>query len=186
MPTDKKRQIVEELTEEIARSNVLIGAQYQGLRVTEMGQLRRQLKAKGMQVRVVKNTLLKLAAESARKPEVAELAEGPTAIVFATGDEVETAKAIREFIQTAKNAFVPRRAFAGGRILSARDLNDLAMLPPRPVLVARLMGGLQAGVSRLSGLLSSATPHPTAPLLNSTLTQLGGLLRARAEQLERA
>jgi large subunit ribosomal protein L10 len=186
MPTEKKRQIVQELREEIARSNVLIGAEYQGLRVSEMGQLRRQLKAKGLQVRVVKNTLLKLAAESAEKPEVAELAEGPTAIVFGYGDEAETAKAIREYVQSARNAFAPRRAFAGGRILSARDLTDLALLPPRPVLLSRLAGGLQSGIARLAGLLDWSASHPTAPLLNSTLTQLGGLLSARAEQLERA
>lgn len=186
MPTEKKQQIVRELAEEIARSAILIGAEYQGLRVSEMGQLRRQLKAKGIQLRVVKNTLLRLAAASAQRPEVAELAEGPTAIVFGYGDEVETAKTVREYVLSAKNAFAPRRAFASGRILSARDLTDLASLPPRPVLLSRLTGGLQASMSRLSGLLNSAASHPTAPLLTSTLTQLGGLLRARAGQLERA
>jgi large subunit ribosomal protein L10 len=186
MPTAKKLQIVEELREQITRSTIIIGAAYQGLRMSEMGALRRQLGAKGVQLRVTKNTLLRLAAAAAGKPAVAELAEGPTAVVFSYGDAVETARAVREYAQAAKNAFVPRRAFMEGRLLSARDLGDVASLPPRPVMLGRLVGGLQGPVSRLAQLLAAAIVHPTGQLLNSGLVQFTGLLEARAQQLEKA
>src|SRR4030042_5182361 len=68
MPTAKKLQIVEELKEQITRSTIIIGAEYKGLRVSEVGALRPQLGAKGGQVRVTKNTLLRLAAAAAGKP----------------------------------------------------------------------------------------------------------------------
>jgi large subunit ribosomal protein L10 len=186
MPTAKKIQIVEELTEQIARSTIIIGAEYKGLRVAEIGALRRQLGVKGVQVRVTKNTLLRLAAAAAGKAAVAELGEGPTALVFSYGDAAETAKAVREYAQSAKNTFAPRRAFMDGQLLSARDLIDIATLPPRPVMIGRLAGNLQAPVSRLAQLLASAFIHPTGQLLNSSLFQLAGLLEARAKQLEKA
>ena len=186
MPAPKKLQIVEELKDQIGRSTIAIGAEYQGLRVSEMNALRRQLGAKGIEVRVTKNTLLRLAAAAVDKPEVAALAEGPTAVVFGYDDVVVAAKAVIEYVQTAKNAFQPRRAFLEGRILSARELSELSSLPPRPILIGRLAGGLQAPLWRLAQLLASTIVQPTGQLLNSSLTQLQGLLEARAGQLEKA
>jgi large subunit ribosomal protein L10 len=186
MPAPKKLQIVEELKEQIGRSTITIGAQYQGLRVAEMNALRRQLKARGIEVRVAKNTLLRLAAAAADKPEVAELAEGPTAIVFGYDDAVAAAKALIEYVQSAKSAFQPRRAFLEGRLLSARELSELSALPSRPVLVGKLAGGLQGPLWRLAQLLASTIVQPTGQLLNSSLSDLQGLLQARAGQLEKA
>ena len=149
-----------------------------------MNELRRQLRAKGVEVRVTKNTLLRLAAAAAEKPEVAELGEGPTAVVFGYGDAVEAAKAVTEYVQTAKNAFAPRLAFVEGRLLSARELGELASLPPRPILTGQILGALRAPVYRLAQLLSSALTQPTGQLLNSSLSQFQGLLEARSKQLE--
>jgi large subunit ribosomal protein L10 len=186
MPAPRKLQIVEELKEQISRSTIAIGAEYQGLRVTEMGQLRHQLKAGGIELRVIKNTLLRLAAAAAGRPEVGELAEGPTAIVFGYDDAVEAAKVVTAYVRSAKNAFVPRRAFMEGRLLSPRDLSDIASLPPRPVLVGRLAGSVQAPMWRLAQLLASTIAHPTSQLLNSEVVRIAGLLEARARQLEEA
>jgi large subunit ribosomal protein L10 len=184
MPAPKKIQIVEELTERLARATITIGAAYQGLRVAEMNELRRQLKAKGVEVRVTKNTLLRLAAAAAEKPEIAELGEGPTAIVFGYGDAIDVAKAIADYTQSAKNAFAPRRAFVEGRLLSARELADFATIPSRPVLTGQLLGALRSPVWRLAQLLSGALAQPTGRLLNSSLVQFQGLLDARSQQLE--
>jgi large subunit ribosomal protein L10 len=184
MPAPKKLQIVEELTERLVAANVAVGAAYQGMRVAEMNDMRRQLKGKGLEVRVIKNTLLRLAASGAEKPEIAELGEGPTALVFGFGDAVEIAKAVTEYAQSAKNAFAPRRAFVEGRLLTARELADLATVPPWPVLAGQLMGALKSPVSRLVWLLTSALALPTGQLLNSSLAQFQGLLEARSAQLE--
>ena len=104
----------------------------------------------------------------------------------ATATPSETAKAVREYAQSAKNAFAPRRAFMEGQLLSARDLADIATLPPRPIMMGRLAGNIQAPVYRLAQLLASTFVHPTGQLLNSSLFQLAGLLDARAKQLEQA
>ena len=184
MPAPKKLQIVEELTEQLAKASIAIGAAYQGLRVAEMNDLRRQLKVKGVEVRVTKNTLLRLAAAAAEKPEVAELGEGPTAIVLGYGDAVEAAKAVNDYAQAAKNAFAIRRAYVEGRLLSPRDVADLATLPPRPVLIGQVVGALASPVWRLAQLLSGALVQPTGQLLNSSMIQFQGLLEARSRQLE--
>jgi large subunit ribosomal protein L10 len=184
MPAPKKLQIVEELTNRLARASIAIGAAYQGLRVAEMNDLRRQLKAKGVEVHVTKNTLLRLAAAAAEKPEVAELGEGPTAIIFGYGDAVEAAKAVTDYAQSAKNAFAVRRAFVAGRLLSPRDVADLATLPPRPILAGQIAGALRSPVWRLARLLSGALVQPTGQLLNSSLIQFQGLLEARSRQME--
>lgn len=184
MPAPKKLRIVEELTERLARATIAIGAAYQGLRVKEMSELRRQMRAKGVEVRVTKNTLLRLAATAAEKPEIGDLGEGPTVMVIGYGDAVEVAKAVTEYVQSAKNPFSPRRAFVEGRLLSARELGELATLPPRPILAGQIAGALRAPVWRLAQLLSGALVQPTTQLLNSSLVQLQGLLDARSQQLE--
>jgi large subunit ribosomal protein L10 len=184
MPAPKKLQIVEELTERLARASIAIGAAYQGLRVAEMNELRRQLKAKGVEVRVTKNTLLRLAAAAADKPEIAELGEGPTVIVFGYGDAVEAAKAVSDYAQSAKNAFSIRRAFVEGRLLSPREVGELATLPPRPILAGQIAGALRSPVWRLAQLLAGALVQPTGQLLNSSLIHFQGLLEARSRQLE--
>jgi large subunit ribosomal protein L10 len=184
MPAPKKLQIVEELSGQLARASIAMGAAFQGLRVAEMNELRRQLKARGVEVRVTKNTLLRLAAAAAEKPEIAELGEGPTALVIGYGDAVEAAKAVTEYTQSAKNAFAVRRAFVEGRLLSGREIAEFASLPPRPVLVGQIAGALGSPVWRLAQLLSGALAQPTGRLLNSSLAQFQGLIDARSRQLE--
>ncbi len=184
MPAPKKLRIVEELTERLTRATIAIGAAYQGLRVSEMTTLRRQMRAKGVEVQVTKNTLLRLAAAAAEKPEIGELGEGPTAVMIGYGDAVEVAKAVTEYVQSAKNAFAPRRAFVEGRLLTAKELGELSTLPPRPVLAGQVAGALRSPVWRLAQLLAGALVQPTPQLLNSSLRQFQGLLDARAQQLE--
>jgi len=186
MPTQRKIDAVTELADRIGRSTLSVATVYLGLTVAEMGALRRQLREAGVELRVIKNSLFRLAAEQAGRPEMAELAEGPTAIAFAYGDIVAPARALTDYVRTARNAFAVRRAFADGQPLSARDLDDLGRLPPREVLIGQVAGALQAPLARLSYLLSASLTNPAATLLNSSLQQLQGLLGARASQMEGA
>lgn len=186
MPTQKKLETVEELAERIRRCTIAVSAEYRGLTVSEMVRLRRQLREAGLDVLVIKNTLFRLAAQQAGRLEVAELAEGPTAIAFAYGDIIAPARALVEYQRAARNAFAVRKAVTDGRVLSARDIEELATLPPREVLAARIAGALQSPVARLSGLLSGALVNPAGRLLSASLLQLHGLIDARAAQLEAA
>jgi len=186
MPTEKKIETVEELRERIQRCTIAIAADFRGLTVSEMSTLRRQLRQAGVELRVVKNRLFRLAAQAAGQPQAAELAEGPTAVAFGYGDVVAPAKAITEYVRSARNAFTPRKAFLEGQLLAERDISDLASLPSKEILAGRLAGALQAPVARLAGLLASALVNPPGRLLIDSVHNLASLLEARAKQLEGA
>lgn len=186
MPTQKKLETVQELADRIGRSTMAISAQYRGLTVAEMAAMRRALREAGLEVHVVKNRLFRIAASQAGRPEVGDLADGPTAIVFAYGDVVTPAKVVTEYARSARNAFVPQRAYLEGQMLPARELEAIASLPPKEVLLAQVAGGLLAPLARLLGSLHAATANPAGRLLNGLGWNLMGLLEARAKQLEGA
>jgi large subunit ribosomal protein L10 len=186
MATQKKIETVEELREQVERCVIAIGTEYRGLTVTEMGALRRAMRDAGIEVRVVKNRLFARAATEAGRPEMAGLVEGPTAIVFGYEDVVAPAKAVTEYAKSARNAFAVRRGMMDGRALSLADIEDLASLPSREQLIAQLAGGLRSPIANLLGLLQNLLANPAGILLNDTMRTFGGLLEARAQQLEGA
>ena len=182
MPTEKKIALVEELRDRIERCEIAIATEYRGLKVTEMVELQRTIReAEGVEIRVVK-----IAAEAAKRPEMAELVDGPTAIIFGFEDVAAPARAAAEYMKAAKNDFAMRLGVMGTQMLSAADLTELATLPPKPELIARLAGALQGPVANLAGLFGKLMPHGPVRLLNDSVTTLAGLLDARAEQLEGA
>ncbi|MBF8286189.1 MAG: ribosomal protein [Dehalococcoidia bacterium] len=183
MPTQKKIDQVEDLKQRIGRATIAVSADYRGLRVQEMDQMRKRLRAASIEVKVVKNSLLRLAADQTGAPELMQIVEGPTALVIAYDDPIEAAKAITEYAQSAPPTFSLRGAFLDGRVVSAADLRDLVRLPPRPVMLAQLAGQIQAPLATLSGLLESPLRELTS-LLQSALSELPSLLEARARQLE--
>jgi large subunit ribosomal protein L10 len=186
VPTQKKAETIEELRELIERASIAIAADYRGLTVTEMGQLRRAVRDAGVDLKVVKNRLFLRAAQAAGKPELAELLEGPTAVIFGYEDLAAPAKVAAEYIRTARNAFALRKGVLDGQVLSAAQVTDLATLPAKPVLLAQLAGNLQGPIARLAGMLTNLIVNPPGVLLNDTLRTFGGLLDARAKQLEGA
>jgi large subunit ribosomal protein L10 len=172
VPTARKEQQVEELQGLVSRATIAISTGYRGLSVAEMMTLRRRMRDAGVEVRVVKNTLLKLAAERAGQPKVAELGTGPTAILFGYGDVAAPAKAVQEYVRTARNALTVNSAYMDGQVLSANELGDIANLPSKEQLLANFMGGLRSPVAAF------------ASLLQGTIQQFAGLVDARANQLE--
>ena len=185
MPTQKKIDQVQDLKQRMERATVLVSADYRGLRVQEMDQMRKRLRAASLEVKVVKNNLLRLAADQTGTPELMQIVEGPTALVIAYDDPIEAAKAITEYAQSAPPTFSLRGAFMDGRTVSAADLRDLVRLPPMPVMLAQLAGQLQAPLATLSGLLQAPLRELTS-LLQSALSELPGLIGARVRQLEEA
>ncbi len=187
LPTEKKIELVAELRDRIERSEIVIAAEYRGLRVAEMVELHRAMKAAdGVEMRVVKNRLFKIAVEEAKRPEMAELADGPTAIIFGFEDVATPARAAAEYMKKAGNDFAMRLGVMGTQLLSKEDLTELATLPPKPELIARLAGALQGPIANLAGLFGKLMPHMPVRLLDDSVTTLAGLLDARAEQLEGA
>jgi large subunit ribosomal protein L10 len=174
MPTEKKIKQVEELTEILSRSTVVIGGEYRGLSVGEMTNLRRQLSDAGVQMHVVKNTLFRRAAEGAGKGDMISLAEGPTALIIGFADPIAPVKTVVEYQRTARNTFVARKAYLDGQVFAGAQLTALATLPPKDSMIAELVGLLQSPIANLVGLLQG------------TIQEFSGLIDARASQLESA
>ena len=186
MPTQKKIDIVAELRDQIERSAISIAAEFRGLTVTEMVQLRRVIRDAGVQMRVVKNRLFLLAVAEAGRPEMAKLIDGPTAIIFSYDDVVAPAKAATEYMRTGSDSFAVRNGVMEGQVLSAAEVNDLASLPPKEVLIGQIAGALQEPVRQLAGLFAKVLNIPPRRLLDDSLFTFAGLLEARANQIEAA
>jgi large subunit ribosomal protein L10 len=185
MPTQKKIDLVQQLRQLIERARITVGADFRGLRVQEMDQMRRRLRASGVHVRVIKNSLLRLAADQAGMPDLMQIVEGPTALVLGYDDPIDAAKAVTEYAQSAPPTFAIRGAFMDGLVVSAEDLRELVRLPPKPVMLAQLAGQLQSPLAAFVGLLDSPLQELSS-LLQSALSELPGLIEARARQLDTA
>jgi large subunit ribosomal protein L10 len=185
MTTQKKIDTVADLKDRIERATLLASADYRGLRVKEMVEMRRRLREAGLEVRVVKNTLLRLAANESGQPDLLDIIEGPTALAMGFGDAIEAAKALTGYAQGAPSGFGLRGGFMDGRVLTAQDLRDLVKVPPRPVLLAQFMGQMQSPLAGFVGLLD-APLRELVGLMQSLLSELPGLVEARARQMEAA
>ena len=153
MPTEAKRATVAELREALSSSRTLIVSEYRGLSVKELAEIRRALYKQDVTYRIVKNRLMRIAAQDTVGEALGPLLVGPTAIAFGT-DESTTAKAVLDATRPYKVVTVTG-AVLGNRSISAEAVRTLASLPSREVLLARLAGGMQAPMATLAGLLSA-------------------------------
>ncbi len=100
MPTQEKVDQVQDIKDRLERSTIVMTASYAGIPVNQMVELRRAMRAGGVEFTIVKNTLLALAADEAQKPQLKDIVNGPTAIAFGYDDPVEAAKAMADYIRT--------------------------------------------------------------------------------------
>jgi len=140
-----KQQIVEELHAAWSESTAGVVAQYRGLSVGEMGDLRRRLHEADVSLQVVKNTLARRAAEGTDFKAAEELFTGPVAIAFGK-DPVGMAKAISEFAKEHK-ALEVKGGMLDGKMVDVAGVNALASLPSREVLLAKMLGSMQSPIS---------------------------------------
>jgi large subunit ribosomal protein L10 len=152
-PRPEKVAVVEEVRERLASSHASVVAEYRGLTVAQLAELRRALAGIG-EFKVYKNTLVRLAVAGSPHEELTPLLTGPTAITFVHGEVTEAAKTLRDFARNYP-ALVVKGGLADGAALSGQDLARLADLPSREVLLARLAGGLAAPLRQLAGLLQA-------------------------------
>ena len=173
MLRSEKERVVAELTERLRSAQTLMVADYRGLTMPEIEELRTRLLEAGARFTVVKNTLTKLAAEAAGTHDILELIDGPTAIAFldAEGDPVAVAKVLNETAR-ARDVLVIRGGILDGALVGDADIKRLATLPTPEVLRAQFAGVVIAPLTTVVGLF-------TAPLRD-----LVGVIDARIRQLE--
>ena len=171
MPTDHKVRQVEEIADRISRSTIVITTDYPGLGVGQMTELRRALRERDVEFRVIKNSLALMAADAAGKPEVKEVIEGPTGIAFGYGDASVPAKALVDFIRANRSPLTIRGGELDGQVLDMQQIQQLASLPGRDELVSLLMSRM---LSPMSGLVN---------VLNGPIAGLARVLQRHAENL---
>ena len=172
MKREQKEQVVDELTARLKAADTLLVADYRGLTMPQIDDLRTRLLDSGARFTVVKNTLTRRAAEAAGADALLTLLDGPSAIAFleADGDMVAAAKALADSARET-NVLEIRGGVLQGRAMTAAEVETLAKLPPEDVLRGQVLGAIVAPLTALAGLLN-------APLQN-----LVGLIDARIEQL---
>ncbi len=172
MSREKKAQTIDRLQEVLSKCNIGILTDYRGLSAIEITALRRKLRELGIEYRVVKNTLARFAVERAGRNDLVSFFEGPVAIAFGYGNITEPARALTDYISTAKVSLSIKGGFLGDGLLTAEDVETLSRLPSREILLAKVVGGMQSPITALVNCLS----YPIRGII--------GGLQARIKQLE--
>jgi large subunit ribosomal protein L10 len=151
---NSKEQIVAELAEKLATAKAAYLTDYRGINVDEANTLRGELLKAGVEYRVVKNTLLKLAIKGTDNECLSDHLNGPTSLTIVNDDPVASAKVLSDFAKKVK-AFELKCGVLDGKALSIEDITALAALPSREVLLAKMLGSINAPVSNFVGVLAA-------------------------------
>ena len=158
LPREEKVQLVNNLRDDIQNASAMYLTDYRGLTVSEMAALRRSLRESGAEYKVVKNTLFKLALEGIADSHIAEILEGPTAVAFVRDDPISPARTILDFMKDHETLSV-KGGYMEGRFYDPAQVVALSKIPPQEILLAQLVGSVQAPVyglvSTLQGVVSS-------------------------------
>ncbi len=174
MPTQAKVDRVAELKEKLENSAIVISTGFTGMGVNQMVDLRRRLRDGGVEFVVIKNSLLDLAADAAGIPQLKDIVSGQTGIALGYADPALAAKTVTAAAAAGGILSIGGAIIDRGDPMPRAEVSRLASLPPQPVLVAMLLGGMQAP---LYGLLN---------VLNGTVRSLAYALQARMDQLQPA
>jgi large subunit ribosomal protein L10 len=168
---DQKAQVIEEVAGQIQASEAIFAVDYRGISVPQAAELRTTLREADATFRVIKNTLSERAADQAGADGLKELLQGPTAMTFVRGDAAAAAKALRDFRRGTGGTLLEfKGGWMNGAPLTPDDVDAIAQLPSRDVLIGRLVGLI---ASPLSGL---------ATALNNLPAGLARQLQAIADQ----
>lgn len=148
-----KATAVADIAEQFKESTAALVTEYRGLTVANLAELRRSLGASAT-YSVAKNTLVKRAASEAGVDGLDELFAGPTAIAFITGEPVDAAKAIKTFAKEHK-ALVIKGGYMDGRALTVAEVERIADLESREVLLAKLAGAMKGNLAKAAGLFNA-------------------------------
>ena len=143
-----KNEKIEHYKKQFENAKVAVVADYRGLTVEEITELRRALQAQQSDLTVTKNTLCKVAAKGTDFEVISELMQGPTAVAFGFGDEVASAKVLAKFIKENKKGEI-LGAVLDGKVLSADEAKKLASMPSKEELYAKILGSINSPASGL-------------------------------------
>jgi large subunit ribosomal protein L10 len=156
MARPEKVAVVDEIRTKLDEADAAVLTEYRGLSVQDLAELRASLRPSGTQYKVFKNTLARRAIEGRGLEEITDLFEGPVAIAFVHGDAATAAKALREFGRT-NPALVVKGGLLGERIVTPKDIEALAELPSRDVMLTQIAGLFQQPLTRAAGLFQAFT-----------------------------
>ncbi len=172
MPTPAKAEWIDELTDKLKRSKASVLMQTQGMKVSEITDFRRKLGASKAELQVVKNTLLRIAAERAHVQGLVPVLAGQTTIALGYEDEVSVAKLVSDYVRTQKLVVI-KGGILEQRLISVDQVDSLAKTPPRQQLQAQLVGSLQGPFASLVNIFS-APARDLVYVLQARIDQLGG------------
>jgi len=149
---EQKKAVVAEISAEVAKAQAIVVAEYRGLEVGNMTDLRRQARKSGVYLRVLKNTLARRAVSGTPFEKLSEKLTGPL-IYGISSDPVATAKVLNEFSK-ANEKFVIKGGAMPNSVISAKEVKELANMPSREELLAKLMGTMQAPIAQFARTLN--------------------------------
>lgn len=155
MNRNGKQEIVNELHEKLTRAKAAFLADFRGLNVQKATELRNELRKADVEYKVVKNTLLELASKGTDKETLVQHYAGPTAIALSYDDPVAAAKVLSKFAKEQAAVFKLKAGVLTGKPMTVADIQALADLPSREVLIAKMLGSMQAPVSNFVGVLAA-------------------------------
>ena len=171
---DIKEQVVAEIKDRFERAGSVVLVDYRGISVEQVTQLRKQFREAGVEYVVLKNTLVKRALSELAIDGFDSLLEGPSAFAFGFEDPVAPAKIMNDFITKTKNEHLKiKGGLIDGKALDVAGVKALADLPSREVLIAKIMGSLNAPVTNFVGVLS-ATLRSLVYAIEAIRKQKGG------------
>ncbi len=157
MPTPQKETTISDIAESLRGAQAVLFTDYRGLTVSQVSDLRKKLRESDTTFAVVKNTLFKRAASGMFDitPEVDATLNGPTAVAFAQKDPIETAKAFMDYIAANRNTPLKiKGALVDGKFYDAASVDALSKVPPRPVLIATMLGAFNSPIAGFVGTLN--------------------------------
>ncbi len=189
MPTTKKAGTIDDLSEKLQKNPLAILTEYRGMTVAEITNLRKQLRPRGAEYHVTKNTLLLRAANNLGFQNLDEAMAGPTAVAFVGEDLVGGVKAVLDFARTARTdakgakVFVVKYGILQGQLIKSDQLEDLTKLPSREEMISKMLGSLNSPVAGLVNVLAAA-PRNLVNVVNAPVRDLMAVLGQYQYKLE--
>jgi len=159
---EDKKALVQEVSAVAAKAQSVVAAEYRGITVSQMTELRAKARGQGVYMRVVKNTLARKALAGTTFETIGPKLKGPLVLAFSKDDPGAAARVVKDFAKT-NDKLVPTLVSIGGQVLSAKELEKVANLPTREQALAQLLGLLKAPIEKLARTLA----EPQAKLVRT-------------------